>query len=85
MSKGKVFIGKVVAICGPKTIKVAVEDFYRHPLYKKTHKRRKKYLVNSKKEVAVGEKVVVRTGRRTNRSNGSDICTEMLASSMGSA
>ena len=47
MSKGKVLIGKVVAICGPKTIKVVVEDFYRHPLYKKTLKRRKKYLVHT--------------------------------------
>ena len=67
MSKGKVFIGKVVAICGPKTIKVAVEDFYRHPLYKKTLKRRKKYLVHSEKEVALGEKVKIRESRPLSR------------------
>jgi len=67
MSKGKVFIGKVVAICGPKTIKVAVEDFYRHPLYKKTLKRRKKYLVHSEKEVTLGEKVKIRESRPLSR------------------
>lgn len=67
MSKGKVFIGKVVAISGPKTIKVAVEDFYRHPLYKKTLKRRKKYLVHSEKEVALGEKVRIRESRPLSR------------------
>ena len=67
MSKGKVLIGKVVAICGPKTIKVVVEDFYRHPLYKKTLKRRKKYLVHSEEEVAVGEKVRIRESRPLSR------------------
>lgn len=67
MSKGKVLIGKVVAICGPKTIKVVVEDFYRHPLYKKTLKRRKKYLVHSEKEVALGEKVKIRESRPLSR------------------
>jgi len=67
MSKGKVLIGKVVAICGPKTIKVVVEDFYRHPLYKKTLKRRKKYLVHSEKEVALGEKVRIRESRPLSR------------------
>jgi len=67
MSKGKVLIGKVVAICDPKTIKVAVEDFYRHPLYKKTLKRRKKYLVHSEKKVALGEKVRIRESRPLSR------------------
>ncbi|MBP8591142.1 30S ribosomal protein S17 [Candidatus Shapirobacteria bacterium] len=63
MSKGRVFNGTVVAVSGPKTITVVVEDFYRHPLYKKTLRRRKKYLVHAEREVAVGEKVKIRESR----------------------
>ncbi len=67
MNKGKVFIGKVVANSNQKTIKVVVEDFYRHPLYKKTLRRWKKYLVHSEKEVAIGEKVRIRESRPLSR------------------
>jgi len=63
MKKGKVLTGKVIAASTPKTITVVVEDFYRHPLYKKTLKRRKKYLAHTERKVAVGEEVRIRESR----------------------
>ena len=63
MIKKKTLIGKVVAAKSPKTIAVLVETIYRHPKYGKIMRRRKKYLVHSEKEVAVGERVMIRETR----------------------
>ena len=45
----KVRIGRVVSDKMDKTIVVAVEDFVRHPLYKKPVKRTKKFKAHDEK------------------------------------
>lgn len=60
----KIFIGKVVSVKTPKMVTVAVEVLKRHPLYKKTIKKTKKYKVESGSfELALGEKVKIKETR----------------------
>lgn len=56
----KNLIGKVIdtgRMIG--TIKVEVETSRRHPLYKKLIRRSKKYLVEAKEEVKIGQRVKI--------------------------
>jgi small subunit ribosomal protein S17 len=55
--------GIVVSIKMQKSAVVKVDRHYRHPLYKKTVKRSKKYLVHDEKEVKEGDKVLIQECR----------------------
>lgn len=59
---GKKLTGVVVAVSSTNTIKVVVRNLRAHPLYKKTMKVRKVYLVHDQDHVAkVGDNVVIRS------------------------
>lgn len=53
----KIFTGKVINTKREKTVTVAVESVFMHPLYKKRFRRIKKYSVHDEKGVNVGDKV----------------------------
>jgi small subunit ribosomal protein S17 len=55
----KVFVGKVVSDKMQKTAVVLVERLWRHPLYKKTIKRSKKYLVHNELGAKKGDVVKI--------------------------
>ncbi len=55
----KTFIGQVISSKGNKTATVMVKTQYQHPLYKKTVKRVKKYLVHDEIGVKEGQKVYI--------------------------
>lgn len=60
----KILTGKVVSNKMQKTIVVRVERKFRHPLYKKTIIRHKKYKVhNEKLELKMGDMVKIRESR----------------------
>lgn len=60
----KIFKGIALTNSRDKTIKVAVERIYRHPLYGKQVKLTKKYLVHDEKgEVKQGEMVTLKEVR----------------------
>ena len=53
-------IGKVVAKSGQKTVKVNVERYMMHPVYKRYVRQSKRYLVHDENEVCdVGDKVKI--------------------------
>jgi small subunit ribosomal protein S17 len=54
----KQFKGTVISDKMDKTIVVLVERDWMHPLYKKTIKRTKKYLVHDEKGAKIGDSVV---------------------------
>ena len=58
----RVLVGKVVKISSEKTIKVEVEKKFQHPLYRKTIKRHKRYLVHFEgdlNEIEIGNVVSI--------------------------
>jgi small subunit ribosomal protein S17 len=60
--KGKKLTGVVVAVSSTNTIKVVVRNLRAHPLYKKTMKVRKVYLVHDENHSCkVGDSVVIRS------------------------
>ncbi len=60
MNNANVLVGKVVSVTDAKTVIVAVVHDFRHPLYKKAVKRRKRFAVhNEGKLVAVGDAVKI--------------------------
>ena len=59
----KQFKGTVISTKMQKTASVLVERLWRHPLYKKTIKRSKKYLCHDEIGVKKGDKVVIQEGR----------------------
>lgn len=65
MSKGgREFIGDVVGVSGKNTVKVAVVRFSRHPLYRKTLRRTKKFLCHAPGvELSVGDRVRIKETR----------------------
>ena len=53
-------IGKVVAKSGAKTVKVTVERYMMHPVYKRYVRQSKRYLVHDENEVCdLGDKVKI--------------------------
>lgn len=48
-------IGRVVSTKSLNTVTVLVDKIVKHPLYKKTYKQSKKYLVDAQVEVKVGD------------------------------
>ena len=62
ISQGKKLTGVVVSRSDEKTIKVVVRDLRRHPVYKKTLKLRKFYLVHDHDgKVEVGQTVEIQS------------------------
>lgn len=58
--KGKQFIGKVVSVRTDKTAYVEVMHVKRHPLYKKSMKRTKRFAVhNENSDIKAGDTVVI--------------------------
>lgn len=58
--KRKVLVGKVVSNKMDKTVVVAVERLFRHPLYKKVLKRTAKFKAHDERnECRVGDKVEI--------------------------
>ncbi len=56
--------GTVVKISGAKTIKVEVNEYRRHPKYKKQFRVTKRFLAHDEAEVAqVGDQVTIKQGR----------------------
>jgi len=57
---GKLLTGKVIAIKMAKTVSVAVDHLWRHPIYKKAVHRTKRFLVhNDKLELTPGDQVLI--------------------------
>ena len=50
-------VGKVVSNSSKDTIKVLIEELYRHPIYRKVIRRSKNILAHCTQPVAVGDKV----------------------------
>jgi len=64
----KVREGIVVSDKMPKTVLVAVESLFRHPLYKKQVRRRKRYMAHDEKEVSrLGDRVRIVESRPLSR------------------
>jgi len=58
--KRKEYIGKVISDKMDKTVTVLVESLYRHPLYEKVVRRRKKFLAHDEEEKChVGDRVKI--------------------------
>lgn len=55
----KTFTATVHSIIDPTSAVVVVETSWKHPLYKKTVKRSKKYLVHTDKKVTSGSTVTI--------------------------
>ncbi len=51
--------GTVVGNDMQKTVKVSVENTYRHPVYKKVLRRDKVYMAHTEKDIEVGEEVTI--------------------------
>ena len=67
-ARRKSVVGKVVANKTQKTISVAVERRYRHPLYGKILKRTSKFMAHDEKnECQVGDKVRIMETRPLSR------------------
>nr|YP_010152926.1 ribosomal protein S17 [Olisthodiscus luteus]QQW50587.1 ribosomal protein S17 [Olisthodiscus luteus] len=57
-------IGIVISTKMQKSIVVLIENKYRHPIYSKTIKRTKKYLVHDEDNVCnVGDKIIIKQTR----------------------
>lgn len=60
-TKEKTVSGIVVSVGMQKTVIVKVEHLFRHPLYRKTVKRHRRFAVHNEVEgIAVGDKVKIR-------------------------
>ena len=59
----KTLIGTVTSTSMTKTAVVTVESRWQHPVYKKTVKRTKKYLVDDPQSVSIGDRVSIRPCR----------------------
>lgn len=59
----KLFNATVISVIDQSSAVVLVESSWKHPLYKKTVKRSKKFLVQNDKNVKVGESVVIQETR----------------------
>lgn len=59
----KQFTGVVVSTIDKTSAVVLVESSWKHPLYKKTVKRSKKYLVQNDKDAKVGQAVTIQETR----------------------
>lgn len=59
----KLFNATVISVIDSSSAVVLVESSWKHPLYKKTVKRSKKFLVQNDKNVKVGESVVIQETR----------------------
>lgn len=59
----KILKGTVISAKTPKTAVVVVERMWQHPLYKKTVRRSKKYLVHDEKGVKAGDIVTIQEAR----------------------
>jgi len=64
----KQLTGTVVSIKMQKSAVVKVDRTYRHPLYKKTIKKSKKYLVDNQLKVKKGDKVIIQECRPISKS-----------------
>lgn len=60
-------IGEVIGTKMPKTATVKVERLWRHPIYRKTVKRTKKYLTHDELGVQPGDRVRIRESRPRSR------------------
>ena len=68
VNKGKNFIGTVIAFSGVKTAKVEVPYEKKHPIYKKTLKRTRRFAChNELSDVNIGDVVEIRQVRPTSR------------------
>jgi len=68
MNKGKVFEGMVVSSKTPKTVIVAVQSSYRHPLYKKAVRRTRRFAAHNESfELVMGDKVKMRETKPVSR------------------
>lgn len=59
----KQFTGTIVSTIDKTSAVVLVETSWKHPLYKKTVKRSKKYLVQNDKSAVVGQTVTIQETR----------------------
>lgn len=59
----KQFTGTVVSVIDATSAVVLVESSWKHPLYKKTVRRSKKYLVQNDKAAKSGETVTIQETR----------------------
>jgi small subunit ribosomal protein S17 len=58
--KGKRFIGKVVSMSTAKTVKVEVSHMRKHPLYKKSLRRTKRFMCHAENaDIKVGDTVEI--------------------------
>jgi small subunit ribosomal protein S17 len=59
-NKGKNFVGTVVALHGEKTVKVEVSYVKKHPIYKKSLKRTRRFAChNELSDIGVGDTVEI--------------------------
>lgn len=59
----KILKGKVISTKMQMSAVVVVEQTWRHPLYKKTVRRTKKYLVHDEKGAKEGDQVILHESR----------------------
>ncbi len=59
----KTLTGTVISNRMEKTAVVSIESRWQHPVYKKTVKRTKKYLVHDEKGVGIGDLVTISPSR----------------------
>ena len=57
-------VGEVVKIIDDKTIKVRIENVFRHKLYQKIIKMSKHYLCHCERSVNVGDSVEIKQSRK---------------------
>lgn len=69
-------VGVVQKISSPKTVVVVTEDLKAHPIYKKTVRRSKKFLVHveAQKELQIGDKVMIMSSRRLSKRKNWRLC-----------
>lgn len=76
-SNGRVFRGKVVASKMTDTITVAVEQYVKHPKYKKYLRRTKKFLVHDAGNTAkVGDVVDIKEVKPISKRKSFELVTE---------
>ena len=57
-------VGEVVKIIDDKTVKVRIENVFRHKLYQKIIKMNKYYLCHCEKSVNVGDNIEIKQSRK---------------------
>ena len=59
-NKGKNFVGTIVALCAEKTVKVEVSYMKKHPIYKKSLKRTRRFAChNELSDMRIGDTVEI--------------------------